>query len=228
MSYIIYLDFARDPENPDDGASYSKIWACCAQRQECGQRMLKNQLAILQVAGLVRQEHGVIDRRLRLYRPTARLLANAADWVSRRVGALDRLHPGNEYAAKALDGIGFLREITLKIIPHFVTQNIKIANFDPLFYELQMQNGGFAIGASIVYAEQFGGPPLNMAQTAQRFGLSVSQVRQVLKFIDERNLLAPHADGGSQLNALFRGFVTRDMALFLRYGIPECILDEPA
>jgi hypothetical protein len=188
--------------------------------------MLKNQLGILRVAGLVQQEHGKIDRRLRLYRPTPRMLANAADWVGRRVGALDQLHAANQYAARMSEGIGFLRDITVKIIPHFVALNIPIASYDPVFYELQSQNGGFAIGATIVMSEQFGGPPLHMAQTAQRFGLSVSQVRQVLKFIDQRDLLAPHGQGGSRLNALFKGFVMRDLALFVRYAIPDCVLDE--
>jgi len=228
VSYILYLDFARDPDDPDGGASYSKIWACCEPRQDCGQRMLKNQLAILRVAGLVRQEHGKIDRRLRLYRPTARVLSNAADWVSRRVGALDQLHPANNYAAQASQGLEFLRHITLAIIPSFVAHNIKIANYEQDFFDLQMQNGGFAIGATIAFSEQFGGPPLHMAQTAQRFGLSVSQVRQVLKFIEQRDLLAPDHSGGSKLNTLFKGFVIRDLALFVRYAIPDCILDEPA
>jgi hypothetical protein len=219
IGYILYLHLRVAEGNPDDGASYSKIWSICEQRGDCGPRVLKTQLALMSVFGFLHCERGRHDRRLRLYRPTERLYGYIREWYSGTFSCFDCLAPGHDFSARVKQDTEFLRHIILTISPPYLDENILLVKFYPQLFDLFMQEGGFTTSALLVQAELAEQPLASMRDISRRYSVSASQVRNIMRLLESQNLL--HAP----LLNLFKLYVARELALYARYALPAEILD---
>jgi hypothetical protein len=219
IGYILFLHFAADPADPDDGATYQKLWALCERRRDCGPRVLKTALALFRFARFVTQENGQRDRRLRLYRPTPKLVEFVTDWYARSLGSFDRLNESNQLAARMRADPEFLREVTLATGYPYLRLDIKLVQHFPQLYQLFMTDGGFPVVTLLAKARLTGESLPQPSVIGKQFGISTSQVRNVLKSIEAQGLLRPEGEGG--LLALYRAYVAREMALFAKYALPE-------
>jgi hypothetical protein len=226
IGYILFLHFAADPADPDDGATYQKLWALCERRRDCGPRVLKTALALFRFARFVTQENGQRDRRLRLYRPTANLVEFVTDWYARSLGAFDQLNDTNRFAARMRGEPLFLREVILATGYPYLQQDIKLVQHFPQLYQLFMIDGGFPVVTLLAKTRLTGESLPQPSAIGAAFGISTSQVRNVLKSIETQGLLQPDSPGGPPgLLALYRAYVAREMALFAQYALPEGVLD---
>jgi hypothetical protein len=219
VGYILYLNYRADPADPDDGASYSKIWSICEKRGDCGPRVLKTQLALMSVFGFLDCERGAHDRRLRLYRPTGRMYAYIREWYSGSFGCFDRLKPNQDYAGRVRQDPEFLRHIILSISPPYLDENILLVKFFPFLFDLFMQEAGFTTSALLIQAQLHGESLGPIRDIARRYGVSESQVRKVLRQLESQGLAGP------SLLALYKSYVARELALYARYALPEDVLD---
>jgi hypothetical protein len=228
IGYLLYLHLAADPADPDGGASYSRLWSLCAQRDDCGQRVLKTQLAVLRLVRMIRQERGSADRRLALYRPTPKLMEHVTDWYARSISCFDRLNPANNYADRVRADPTYLRHLIISTAIPYFEHNIILVKYQPDFYDLLCQEGGFGVGALMALSEMTSTPLPRQADITRRYGTSASQIRNVLRFIESREMLDRGLQNETRLLSLYKGYIVREMALYAEYALPVTALDEPA
>src|SRR5260370_21664897 len=93
VGYLLYLAADREWFGADGGATYGRLLEICTRRQEVSPRVLKTMLALLKFTGFVETVSSDIDRRSKVYRPTARMDRFTNLWLSYAVSALEILEP---------------------------------------------------------------------------------------------------------------------------------------
>ncbi|MDR3462735.1 MAG: GntR family transcriptional regulator [Beijerinckiaceae bacterium] len=221
--YLIYLYFEADPDDPDDGPTYQKLLELTQARRDCGPRVLKTILAILRLARFVSLSEGRRDRRLKIYRPTEKMIAFTRDWYASAFGSFDVLDPTGGYAGRVRDEANFLRHVVLSIARPYIGENIQLAAFYPTMFKIYMTDSGTQVAATLVSAHLNGGTIPAPQAIADRFGSSASQVRNVLRKLADWSLIEMTGGGRIQsitpLLDLYQNYVARELALYAKYAV---------
>jgi hypothetical protein len=229
--YVVYLHFRADPANPDDGASYLKLLELCTIRGDCGPRGLTTTLALLRLAGFVQRQRGTIDRRVRLYRPTEKLLNHVRQWYANTLGCLDRLTGATDFAGDVARDPDFLRHVVTSIAGPYFARAIQLVGHYPELLALFELEGGSMVAAVLVMAALDGTPVPRPAEMAKRLSCSVSQVRNVMAHLDARGLLRLEADRMVPVEAplvpLLRRYIARELAFYQIYAFPGLLSPAP-
>jgi hypothetical protein len=227
VGYVLYLHFAADPADPDDGPGYAKLLRLCVQRRDCGPRVLKTVLALLRLTGFVRLERGMRDKRLKLYRPTAKMIGFMQDWYSRSVGSFDKLNPNNDFGRRLRRDEALLGHIITAIAPPYMDNNIQLVGHFPALFELFAFDAGFPVAALMVQSHLNQVPMPSATAIAKRFGLSPSQIRVILKMLEDRKLtISAGSKDPAALQLLFEAYVARELSLYATYALQDSALDE--
>jgi hypothetical protein len=226
IGYIVVLHFRNQAGDDRASATYGQLLDICTRRRDCGPRSLQTQLALLAAAGFLRRERGA-DRRERIYRPTPKLLTHVYDWWAGTLGCFDAMNGATAYGTRALAEPAFLPTVLMGVSVPFLEMNIPLVEFHPLFHELMLVDRGFAIGAAMVRAEMLGRPAPTAPALAKCFGGSVSQVRNVLAWVQRQGLDIADDYGMSGLRRLYAGHIARELALYAQFALPAEALADP-
>lgn len=177
--YLIYIHADRETFGP--GVTYAQLHELCTRRQEVSPRVLKTTLAMLKLTGFVKTSRSDDDRRLKFYRPTARMFTFLSQWLTYAVNALDVLQP-------AMD-----RAKLLQLDPQFVHRFLVSGGRDHVAGEpvadrmpdfigyFAAREGAAAVVVAIMLADIDGTAVPSRADIAKRFGLSKTQVTSVIQ-----------------------------------------------
>ncbi|MBL8596924.1 MAG: hypothetical protein JNL14_04225 [Devosia sp.] len=176
VGYLLHLSSVSRQAGGDGGVSYGTLRDISAG--EVSDRVLKTMLALLQVLGLVECWRSVSDRRVKYYRPSPRTLELARHVCQQRRGA--RLHrTGRRTRATAGPRSGVLQ-------PHAGRGRTGAcgrstgqphARFHRLLRRARRGRGGLHPSAAGALT---GSPVDSRAALARQFGLSKSQVADVI------------------------------------------------
>jgi hypothetical protein len=223
-SYVVYLHFRADPADPDDGASYLKLLDLCTIRGDCGPRGLTTTLALLRLAGYVQRQRGTMDRRVRLYRPTEKLLSHVRQWYANTLGCLDRLTGTTNFAGDVARDPDFLRHVVTSIAGPYFARAIQLVGHYPALLTLFEIEGGSMVAAMLVTAALDDTAVPRPAEMAKRLSCSVSQVRNVMAHLEARELLRLDADrrvpDDAPLVPMLRRYIARELAFYQIYAFP--------
>ena len=152
--------------------------ACVARDGQVGPRVLKTMLALLEMMRLVDSWRGT-DRRVKHYRPTPRLLDFTRGFYVTPSRALDCLEPEARRAERLLHDREFFSRllVTAGREHHASPPASRMPGFIAFFGG---RDGVGPITARLVEAELLGAPPDSRATLARRFGLSRTQVSDVI------------------------------------------------
>jgi hypothetical protein len=179
VGYLLYLAADRERFGTDGGATYGRMLEICTRRQEVSPRVLKTMLALLKFTGFV-ETVSAADRRSKMYRPTARMDQFVDLWLSYAVSALDILEPDMQRTRLLREDPGFSDRFLVSGGRDHLA-NTPPADRMPEFMALYgARDGAGAAVLAVMLADIDGTPVPSRAAIARRFGLSKTQVSNVL------------------------------------------------
>jgi DNA-binding MarR family transcriptional regulator len=221
VGYLLYLHSDRARFGPDGGATYGRLLEICTRRQEVSPRVLKSMLALLQFTGFVEARRNSADRRLKFYRPTERMDGFVKQWLGYGVNALDRLEPEMQRARMLGEDPTFADRFLVSggrahlagtppadLVPEF-----------PAFFGAR--DGAGAALLAVMLADMDGAPVPSRADIAKRFGLSKTQVTNVLAAGEAQGFFVLDAAGvpaaTPHLRDVYRRWISIELAFYARH-----------
>jgi hypothetical protein len=180
VGYLLYLAADRERFGADGGATYGRLLEICTRRQEVSPRVLKTMLAILKFTRFIETIRRDTDRRSKIYRPTARMDQFVNLWLSYAVSALDLLEPDRQRTRMLREDPGF-RDRFLVSGGREHLSGTPPADLMPEFVAFYGAcDGASAAVLSVMLAAIDGTPVPSRAAIAKKFGLSKTQVSNVM------------------------------------------------
>jgi DNA-binding MarR family transcriptional regulator len=179
-AYLFYLHADRERFGPDGGATYSNLRDMCSRRAEVSPRVLKTVLALLQLTGFVKTTRSATDRRSKFYQPTERMDGFVQQWLGYGTRALDVLEPGMRRAQMLRDDPGFADRFLVSSGRAHLTAIPLVERMPEFVAFFGARDGAGAVLLAIMLADIDGTPVPSRAELAKTFGLSKTQVTNVL------------------------------------------------
>jgi hypothetical protein len=216
IGYLLYLHADREQFGAA-GATYSRLLELCTRRNEVGRRTLKTMLALLRLAGFIQANVGTSDRRVKIYRPTERMMGFVRRWLSYPVAALDILEPEYKRTQSLHDDPGFIERFLVSGGRQFTTSTPPTERVPELSFFADGPENAFLILVVVRLAEMQGVPVGSRAEIARRFGLSKTQVTSVLTGGAERGFFSIDDNGVTAATPAAHTLYDRWVALELAF-----------
>jgi DNA-binding PadR family transcriptional regulator len=222
VGYLLYLD--ADRETWPGGASYGRLHELCTRRKEVNPRVLNTILSLLKFTGFVETTHSPTDKRLKFYRPTARMWDFVRDWLGYATRALDLLQPDIQRSRLLHEDPSFVRRFLASAGQDHMT-NQPPADLMPEFIEFfGSREGASAAVLSAMLSDMNRSPVPSRAKIAKLYGLSKTQVSNVIALgvqsgfflLDEDAVPMPTP----HLQDSFRKWVAIELAFYARHMRP--------
>lgn len=216
VRYLVYLDADREAYGDDGGATYSRLLDLCSRRNEVSPRVLKTMLALLSLTGFVNTRRGTRDSRQKFYHPTPRMHAFVRQRVVGAARVLDVLEPECQRAAafEASDG---LRRFLVSSGRQLSSGEALIDRMPEFIAYYGGPEGAAPLVFSVMLADFDGTPLPSRAAIARRFGLSKTQVSNLIADGAQRGYLALDAKGVPMATDRLRAEFPRWIAIELAY-----------
>jgi hypothetical protein len=203
---VLYLHFARDPNDPASGLTSSRLKAFCAQHNMCSPGRTGAMLAVMRMSGHVVDAPAVKDRRIKLLMPTAKLLDTfLTRWIS-YFDALAEMMPETAGIARAARESDAFVQTYVRFVVGYYLAGHKLMEHVPQLNVFADANAGMLIFLSLFAAAGEDGPPsgertvqMPISELARRFGVSRAHVKQVLRGAQDRGMLRIDDGNGIRL-----------------------------
>jgi DNA-binding MarR family transcriptional regulator len=172
-------------------------------------RRVNDIVARLIAAGFVESRAAPSDRRARILEPTAKLIAHDFEWVYAHYAPLDLLFPQPGYA-QPLNRDPAYRKAHRVVGSQMAAHGAKVMNMSPAVMLFMGRDAGIMILFKLIEtALERGGAgdsQLSLADIGDRFGISRTHVRKVLKDAEDAGLVETEGRLFSPTTALHNGF----------------------
>lgn len=186
---FLYAIWAESASQGGDGSfTYGLAYEIC-RRGEVTPRLLKTTLAVATFAGFLDKSPNPADARSFIYRPTAAMLAFPQNWMLPAAEALDLLVPDHPRAERMQSDPAIMIHLYRSGGREFAT-GLQPQTMMPEFMEFCGQReGGSVLAMGLFLAARDGTRPPSRLELSRRFGLSKSQVAQVVAAGDRMGYL---------------------------------------
>jgi hypothetical protein len=220
VGYLLYLAADRELFGPEGGAIYGRMLEICTRRQEVSPRVLKTMLALLKFTGFVETVRDT-DRRSKMYRPTARMDQFVNLWLGYAVSALDILEP-------QLQRTRMLREDPDRFLVSGGRDHLSgtpPADRMPDFIAFYgARDGASAAVLSVMLADIDSTPVPSRAAIAKKYGLSKSQIGNILVDGEAKGFFTLEASGvpaaTQHLRDSYASWISIELAFYARHMQP--------
>lgn len=177
IGYLLHLSAVGIEAGGDGGVSYGTLREISLG--EVSDRVLNTMLALLQLLGLVESWRSGSDRRVKFYRPSSRLLDLARAMYANSAAALDCIEPAAGRAQRlAHDPAFFNRMLVEAGRAHAADPPAgRMPEFIAFF---GAREGAGTISTRLLLGALSGPPVASRAALARQFGLSKTQVADVI------------------------------------------------
>lgn len=180
VGYLLYLAADRETFGPLGGATYGRLLELCTARKTASPRVLKTVLALLKITGFIETASDGLDRRLKYYRPTAKMAPFIDRWLGYAVTTLDILQPEASRTGLLHDDPGLAERFFVTMGRGHATGQLltdRMPEYTAFFAD---RDGATAVMLMVMLADIDSTPVPSRAAIAQRFGFSKSQITRVL------------------------------------------------
>ncbi|SKA35917.1 hypothetical protein SAMN02745126_05746 [Enhydrobacter aerosaccus] len=213
----VILEAGHDPERPETWFTVGRLKQLLSQfGLGVSQRQIDHLVARLRSVGFLEVRPAERDRRLRILKPTERMLAHDRDWLAAHYAPLTVLCPQNDY------GPIMRGDATMHIL-----QRQASLEFAPLGHKLLMavpdmmlffdRAGGHMVLAALLHTalEKTDDPhvAISYADIGDRFGVSRTHVRRLLMTAEETGLVQLKTRGGHRVEILPRLWASYNRAI---------------
>jgi hypothetical protein len=223
IACVMYLHFNNETGNSDNGATFERVADLCLGRVPCGPKVLRTVLVVASLSGYLEIERGHTDRRLKLYRPTEKLLGHFRKLFGHKLACFDHLVEGRGFARKLHFDPRFVERLIATSGNAYFALGAQVGEKFPDLYPILCIDGGFGATISVVESQLRGRPAPSLNHIGQRFRVSPSQARKILKLAEERGLILFTADGrvadASGLVGLYKLYLAREFALYAKHSL---------
>jgi len=206
------------------GVTYTQLLELCAQREELTPRTLKTTLTLLKLAGFVKASRNPADRRSKFYHPTPRMVDFVRSWMPHAVNALDAVQPEVQRAQMLAQDPDFIRRFAAAA-GHAHATGIPLIDRMPEFTcFFGKREGAIPVVLAVMLSDIDSTPLQSRAQIAKRFGLSKTQVSNMvaegtkLGFFSADEMGAPCAT--AHLRESYARFISIELAFYARHMQP--------
>ena len=224
VGYLLYLAADRELFGAAGGATYGRMLEICMRRQEVSPRVLKTMLALLKFTGFVETISSDADRRSKMYRPTARMDQFVNLWLSYAVSALDILEPDVQRTRMLREDPGFADRFLVSGGRDHLTGTPPADRMPEFIAFYGARDGAGAAVLSVMLADIDGTPVPSRAAIAKRFGLSKTQVSNIMAAGEARGFFTLDSAGvpaaTPRLRDSFRGWISIELAFYARHMQP--------
>lgn len=214
---ILLLDITADPDDPDDGPTFTKIMAAGPWLEGLTQRTLTTTLSRLAAFGFVGVETGRADRRLRIYRPTERMYDYLARSLASFAAPLAEVVDTAGHVRRLLEDRAYLQETFRRIGEAMIAGHHPAAHFPALYLIFDRDHGKHVV-ALVVESARRGGPT-TLHRIARTGGVPLAQVREIIRHSADAGLVVVGEGGtlcdASGLQAVYARYVARELAFFV-------------
>ena len=223
-AYVFYLSADHETYGPLGGATYSRLLELCSQRQELSPRVLKTTLALLKLAGFIKTSQNTSDRRSKSYYPTPRMMDFVKSWMPHAVNALDALQPDMQRAQMLAEDPDFIRRFAAAAGHEHATGIPLIDRMPEFTCFFGKREGAIPVVLAVMLSDIDGLPLPSRAQIAKRFGLSKTQVSNMIAEGAKLGFFSTDEAGTPRATACLRDsyarFISIELAFYARHMRP--------
>ncbi len=223
FEHLLYLHFARAGEGGDKGATFARLAALSASRDQIGGRAVRTALRLAEIAGLVSQTRSPSDGRLRIYRPSEAMLAQTREYFSIAFRVVDALKPSLRVSERLYEEPNLMISIFVKIGQAYLEDEVQPNPAPDALTSLLQLDGGRAVLATVIDCHWRGRDLPASQDIAKRFYVSPSQTRAILRYAEVQGLIAMAGRGriadAEPLTSAYLDALCRFLAFVLGYGL---------
>ena len=223
-AYVFCFAAYYERHGPLGGVTYTQLLELCSQREELTPRTLKTTLTLLKLAGFVKTSRNPSDRRSKSYHPTPRMVDFVKSWIPHAVNALDAVQPEMQRAQMLAHDPDFIRRFAAAA-GHAHAAVIPLIDRMPEFTCFFGKREGAIPVVLAVMLSDIGSAPLpSRAQIAKRFGLSKTQVSNMVAEGTELGFFSVDETGipgaTAHLRDSYARFISIELAFYARHMQP--------
>jgi hypothetical protein len=167
--------------------------------------VLKNTLALAVHLGFLTRTPNPTDGRSKLYAPTELMVRFPYLWLEPATRALDELMPGSTFTSRLLNDPDLLVHFFLSAGREF-DSGVQPARLVPEFMRFSgRKEGGTPLAMALLLSEMERAPMPSRSEVANSFGLTKSQVNQLVATGIEMGFLTTHKGVAHPIEALREG-----------------------
>jgi hypothetical protein len=223
-AYVFCFAAYYERHGPLGGVTYTQLLDLCAPREELSPRVLKTTLALLRLAGFVKTSRHPSDRRSKSYHPTPRMVDFVKSWMPHAVNALDAVQPEMQRARMLAEDPDFIPRFA-SAAGHEHATGIPLIDRMPEFTcFFGKREGAIPVVLAIMLSDISGTPLPSRAQIAKRFGLSKTQVSNMIAEGTELGFFSADTTGTPcatpYLRYSYARFISIELAFYARHMRP--------
>ncbi|TXJ34004.1 MAG: hypothetical protein E6Q28_00685 [Afipia sp.] len=223
-AYVFCFAAYYERHGPLGGVTYTQLLELCSLREELTPRTLKTTLTLLKLAGFVKTSRNPSDRRSKSYHPTPRMVDFVKSWMPHAVNALDAVQPEMQRAQMLAHDPDFIRRFAAAA-GHAHAAGIPLIDRMPEFTCFFGKREGAIPVVLAVMLSDIGSAPLpSRAQIAKRFGLSKTQVSNMVAEGTELGFFSVDETGipgaTAHLRDSYARFISIELAFYARHMQP--------
>lgn len=225
VALVVVLDAGHDPARRETWPTLGRLKTEMAAFGLASGRHVDQLVTRLADVGFLDVVPSPEDRRVRLIRPTARMLAHDRAWVAAHTEPLALLYPANDYAALTRGDVAVYlayRRAGLELMP-ISARSMPLAGVMLRFF---FRASGFMVIAALLQAALRAGDaaaPLPFAPVGERFGVSRTHVRQIVETAVDAGLVRLHGRGGHMVEILPAMWPAFDASLCLGLHLMDLV-----
>ena len=220
-AYVFCFAAYYERHGPLGGVTYTQLLDLCAPREELSPRVLKTTLALLRLAGFVKTSRHPYDRRSNSYHPTPRMVDFVKSWMPHAVNALDAVQPEMQRARMLADDPDFIPRFAAAAGHEHATGIPLIDRMPEFTCFFGKREGAIPVVLAIMLSDIGGTPLPSRAQIAKRFGLSKTQVSNMIAEGTELGFFAADETGTpcatAHLRLSYARFISIELAFYARH-----------
>jgi hypothetical protein len=229
LEHTLYLHVVRGEAIAEHGATFERLAALSAARDDVGARATRTALRLAQIAGFVVQTRSPTDGRLRIFEPSDLLLETIRSAFLKTFRIFDELAPQLRIGARLAEEPDYLSAILIRLGRAFLKVPFRPDRKLTAFENLQHLEGGRPILATAVDCHWRGLDLPTSQEIARQFYVSASQIRAVLKQAESYGLIQTGARGRLiDAEPLVEAFLDARAALLAIYAEHAFDLDADA
>jgi len=221
VGYLFYLHADRERYGTAGGATYGRLHDLCTRRNEVSPRTLKTTLALLRLTGFVSTVRGEADRRQKFYRPMPRMLAFVEGWLGYATAALDTLQPQMRRGEMLRDDPAFIERFLVCGGRDHVDNEPPADRMPEFIGFFGAREGANAVILAVILSGTDGTPVPSRARIAKRYGLSKTQITNVIGEGERIGYFAVDAAGVAaatqKLRDDFGRWISIELAFYARH-----------
>jgi len=205
---VVTLEAMQDPARRETWLTIRRLKEGMALFGLASDRHIDALVARLCSVGYMRRRRAEEDRRVQILEPTERLRVHDCEWIAAHFAPLAALYPGYDYAP-ALKRDPAFQAVFRRVSPPFMPLGAKLMVAVPEMLLFLNHAGGYLVIATLLQAAMEEGGDASLvavpySAVGDRFGVSRTQVRNMLREAEAMGLVKLHARGGRKVEILPR------------------------